>query len=81
MSNKSSNNSLFTNLKKEKELYLRARVHRLEDRADCQKRQEQALRERVKKLERTQEALFVALATVAFVAILAVCVAMWKVVV
>lgn len=80
MSNKSSHNKPFTGLKEERELYLRARVHRLENRADGQERQEQALRERVKKLERTQEALFVALATVAFVAILAVCVALWKVV-
>lgn len=80
MNQKSSHNKTFTNLKEEKELYLRARVHRLEDRANAQERQEQALRERVKKLERTQEALFVALATVAFVAILAVCVALWKVV-
>lgn len=80
MNQKSSHNKTFTNLKEEKELYLRARVHRLEDRANAQERQEQALRERVKKLERTQEALFVALATVAFAAILAVCVALWKVV-
>lgn len=80
MSNKSSHNKPFTNLKEERELYLRARVQRLENRATGQERQEQALRERVKNLERTQEALFVALATVAFVAILAVCVALWKVV-
>lgn len=75
MGNKLDHAQSFTDLKKERELYLRARVHRLENRAAGQERQEQALRERVKKLERTQEALFVA-----FVAILAVCVALWKVV-
>lgn len=80
MGNKLDHAQSFTDLKKERELYLRARVHRLENRAAGQERQEQALRERVKRLERAQEALFVALATVAFVAILAVCVALWKVV-
>lgn len=70
----------FTNLAEEKKRHLLSRVEQLEDQLDQAMSREQALRERVKKLERTQEALFVALATVAFVAILAVCVALWKVV-
>lgn len=70
----------FTNLAEEKKRHLLSRVEQLEDQLGQAMSREQALRERVKKLERTQEALFVALATVAFVAILAVCVALWKVV-
>lgn len=70
----------FTNLAEEKKRHLLSRVEQLEDQLDQAMSREQARRERVKKLERTQEALFVALATVAFVAILAVCVALWKVV-
>lgn len=70
----------FTNLAEEKKRHLLSRVEQLEDQLDQAMSREQALRERVKKLERTQEALFVALATVAFVALLALCVALWKVV-
>lgn len=70
----------FTNLAEEKKRHLLSRVEQLEDQLDQAMSREQALRERVKRLERAQEALFVALATVAFVAILAVCVALWKVV-
>lgn len=66
-----------TNLAQQKE---KERLEQLEKHVALLRDQNKVLKDETKKLVRGQEALFVALATVAFVAILAVCVALWKVV-